>query len=290
MVLGGRRQVRNLLMVSVLATFAAGCRTEPPDCDFAARVGEACFSEQDLLDALSSIPPGLDSTHAAHQVVDRWITDELLAQEALRRNLQEDPEVHRRLKDNERSVLISALVDRLFDEVEPANQREITSYFERNIDNLRLREPFLRIRYLSTTDSTIAVTAVSELDSIDVSANPDSAWLSTVSNLSDDPYASAGLSSSYFPESRLFRNVPYLQGATGPLRPGQSVIIATGDGVFHVIQLVDRVESGSTPNLEWIVEDIQNRLLIDRRKQMYVDQVQRLRNRALAEGLLEIRE
>ena len=128
------------------------------------------------------------------------------------------------------------------------------------------------------------------MDSIAVSANPDSVWMSTVSNLGDDPETATVLSTSYFPASRLFRNIPYLQDAVAPLAVGQSGIILTDDGVYHVIQLVDRVDTGTVPNMEWIVQDIQNRLLIDKRKQMYADQVQRLRNRALAEGLLEIPE
>lgn len=281
---------RHFFVLSILATVSSGCSGPPAECDFVARVGEACLSEDDLIAALSSVPPGLDSTHAAGQVIDRWITDELLSQEALRRNLEQDPEVKRRLEENERSILISTLVDRLFDEVEPANEREIESYFERNIENLRLREPFLRIRYLSTFDSMAAIVAVSILDSISVSTNPDSAWLSTVADLGDDPETATILSTSYFPASRLFRNIPYLRDAIAPLAPGQSGIVLTDDGLFHVIQLVDRVDAGTTPDVDWIVQDIQNRLLIEKRKQMYTDQVQRLRNRALAEGLLEVRE
>jgi len=281
---------RHIFAVSILATLSAGCSEGQGVCDFVARVGENCLSEDDLIAALSSVPAGLDSTHAAGQVIDRWITDELLSQEARRRNLGEDPEVKRRLEENERSILISTLVDRLFDEVEPANEREIESYFEKNIENLRLREPFLRIRYLTTSDSVAAISAVSVLDSISVSANPDSVWLSTIADIGDDPETATVLSTSYFPASRLFRNIPYLRDAIAPLPPGQSRIVLTDDGLFHVIQLVDRVDAGTTPKMEWIVEDIRNRLLIDKRKQMYTDQVQRLRNRALAGGLLEVRE
>jgi len=198
--------------------------------------------------------------------------------------------VQRRVEESERLILIGALVDRLYDEVEPASDREIASYFESNVDNLRLREPFLRIRYVSTRDSAAAALAVSVLDSIHVSPNPDSLWLITITDAGEDPEIATVLSTSYFPVSRLFRNIPYLRNTVAPLAPGQSSIVVTDNGLFHVIQLVDRVDAGTAPNLEWIVEDIQNRLLIDKRKQMYTDQVQRLRNRALAEGLLEIRE
>jgi hypothetical protein len=114
-------------------------------------------------------------------------------------------------------------------------------------------------------------------------------WIELISDLGENPESSAFLSSSYFPASRLFRNLPYLQDALTSLSPGQSQLILTDDGVYHLIQLVDRVEAGTGPRMAWILEELQNRILIERRKQMYTDQVQRLRNRALAEGLLEIR-
>jgi hypothetical protein len=272
------------------AIILVGCSSPKADCDFVARIGEACLSERDVVAALASVPPGLDSTHAARQIIDRWITDELLSQEALRRNLEEDPEVQKRLQENERAVLISTLVNRLYEDVAPASESEIAAYFERNIDNLRLREPFLRIRYLNARDSSGALEAMAVLDSIEVFPNPDSAWSVAVSNLSQDPEAAAVLSSSYFPSSRFFRNIPYLVEMVTSLAPGESGFISSDRNLYHVIQLVDRVEAGAAPHLEWIIADIENRLIIEKRKQMYVDQVQRLRNRALAEGLLDVRE
>lgn len=248
---------------------------------------------------LASVPPGLDSLHAARGIIDRWITDELLAREARRRQLQEDPEVRRRIAANERSILISSLIDRLYDAAELPTDSEIEAYFDRNVDNLQLREPFLRVRYLTASDSTIAFEALEVLDSIRVlvetdslpgTPGADSLWTVTISRVGENPQASTVLSSSYYPAGRLFRNVPYLQNAAAGLEPGQSTVILSDDSLFHVIQLVDRVEAGTTPRLEWIAEEIRNRLLIERRKQIYADQVQRLRNRALAEGFLEVRE
>ena len=284
------RRYLTALLFAFLVVGGSGCGRQESNRAYVARVGDSYLSQEDVLAALSAVPPGLDSTHAAQQVIDRWVTDELLSQEAVRRRLQEDPEVVRRLADNERSVLISTLVDRLYREVEPASEREIASYFERNRDNLLLREPFLRIRYMTTSDSTAAAEALVTLDSLALSPNPDSTWNGALLASADDPEESAVLSTSYFPASRLFRNVPHLLRAVTPLAAGESTTIFTEDGQFHVIQLVDRVQAGTTPEMEWIVEDIRNRVLIDRRKQMYIDQVQRLRNRALAEGLLEVRE
>lgn len=267
----------------------AGCGRSDVDGDFLARVGDSYLHRSDLDLALSNLPAGLDSTHAADQFIDRWVTDELLAQEARERNLQNDPDVRRRMEESERSVLIGTLVSRMYSEVASPTEREIRTYFERNVDNLTLRESFLRIRYLSTYDSAAAVLAAAVVDTLDESAGPDSTWRSIVEDSAVDPEVCMALSVNYFPESRFFRNIPELTQSIERLRPGQTAPIIRIDDQFHVIHLVDRVPPGTKPNLEWVIDDIRNRLLIDKRKQMYLDQVQRLRNSALARGRLELR-
>lgn len=269
--------------------FAAACGRSDVDRDFVARVGNSYLDKDDLELALSNLPVGLDSTHAAEQFIDRWVTDELLAQEARGQNLQNDPDVRRRMEESERSVLIGTLVSRMYREVEIPTDREIRAYFDRNVDNLTLRESFLRIRYLSTYDSAAAVLAVAVLDTLDQSSRPDSTWRSIVGAAAIEPEVCLALSVNYFPESRFFRNIPELTESIERLRPGQTAPIIRIENQYHVIHLVDRVPAGTKPNLEWVVDDIRNRLLIDKRKQMYLDQVQRLRNSALARGRLELR-
>lgn len=267
----------------------ASCGGGDLEGDYLARVGDSYLHRDDLDLALSNLPTGLDSTHAAEQFIDRWITDELLAEEARKRNLQSDPDVRRRMQESERSVLIGTLLNRMYREVEAPTEREIRSYFERNRENLTLRESFLRIRYLSTHDSAAALLAVAVLDTLDSSSSPDSTWQSIVTASAADPEVCLALSVNYFPEGRLFRNIPSLAESIARLRPGQTTPIIPIDDLYHVIRLIDRVPSGTPPKIEWVSDDIRNRLLIEKRKQLYLDQVQRLRNNALSRQRLEVR-
>lgn len=278
----------SLSLLLGLCCLVGACGRSESQGDFIARVGDTYLQKEDLSDALSNLPVGLDSAHAADQFINRWVTDELLAMEARERGLQSDPDVRRRMEESERSVLIGTMVSRIYQEVEAPTDREIRAYFDQNMVNLTLRESFLRIRYLSTRDSVAAVLAVAVLDTLDGSVRPDSTWRSIIAASAADPEVCLALSVNYFPESRLFRNIPSLTESIGRLRPGQTADIIQVNHLFHVIHLVDRVPPGTTPNLEWVVDDIRNRLLIDKRKQMYLDQVQRLRNSALARDRLEI--
>lgn len=149
----------------------------------------------------------MDSTEASQQVIEQWITNQLLYQEALRRGLRNDPEVQRLLEENERSVLISALLERLYQEEEAGEEgqpgpAEVQAYYERYKEQLRLREPYVRVRYLHTTREEDARTVHRTLR--EATAVSDSLWEALVDRYADNPEEARLLASRYFPESRLF--------------------------------------------------------------------------------------
>jgi hypothetical protein len=71
------------------------------------------------------------------------------------------------------------------------------------------------------------------------------------------------------------------------LREGAVAPVTQDNGRYHVLQLVRRLPEGSDPELRWVEAEIRRRLQIRSRKQTYAREVQRLRNRAKANGLLE---
>ncbi len=268
----------------------AGCGQETAKPDYVARVGDRYLTREELSAALESHPFLQDSTEAQQQIIEQWVNNELLYQEARRRRLRNDPEVRRLLEENERSVLISAYVNRLFeDEAVSPSPEALQAYFEQHRDQLRLREPFVRVRYLANADVDSAMAARRALRRIDRTPNPDSAWAVLARRYADDPDGVLGLSQSYFPESRLFTAQPAVQEELGGLSNGDVSPLIEYDGVYHVLQLVDRVPPGSVPELAWIENELKQRLTIEARKQMYARQVQRLRNEALARENLEIK-
>jgi hypothetical protein len=277
------------LLLIVGLTGLTGCSPQDDRGDYAARYGESALPVSEVVSALSNAPPGLDSAQAYEQYVERWIAEELLAEEARRRSIQDEPEVRRLLREGERSILISSLVERLYEDMDPPTESQIQEYFSQNQDKLALRESFVRIRYLSTGDSAAAVEAHETLETLDASTAPDSLWQEVILRHASDTSVAVALSSSYFPVSRLFRNTPELaQIVNSTVATGAIAPITSLNGEFHVLQIVDRLPAGTSPRMEWVRDDIYNRLMIEARKQLYIDHVQRLKNRALANGDLDI--
>jgi parvulin-like peptidyl-prolyl isomerase len=284
-------QRRPLFLFSIciaLPVWLLGCGRGDEAPDYVARIGDQYLSREEVTTALQSMPSGMDTTEARQQIIEQWVTNTLLYQEAERRGLRSEPEIQQLLEENESSVMVSALVARLYEEV-PAEPTpaELLAYYERYREQLRLREPYVRVRYLATANADSA-RAVQQFMQRLSPASADSVWLTIATRYAADPAASRELAGSYFPESQLLALTPEIQEAVTSLQNGQvSPVISSGD-LHHVVQLVERAPAGSIPQMDWVLEDLTQRLSISARKQIFARQVERLRNEALAREELEI--
>lgn len=265
----------------------AGCETEAPPSSYVARVGDH-YLTQDELDRLTQGMGHLpDSSQARQQIIEQWITRTLLLREAERMNLKESREVKRQLEERRRSTLVDAMTNRIYDEAElTPSDEEIRTYFERHREQLRLREPYVRVRYLSTTEEASAQTVRSKLQEMNSSA-ADSTWARLVQQFSEAPDQARSVSTRFLPMGRLLSQVPFESAQVEALQDGEVAPLQETNGQYHVLQLVRRVSEGEDPELRWVRSEIRRRLRIQNRKQMYAREVQRLRNRARADNVLE---
>ena len=270
---------------------AAGCGgEEPPAGDFAARVGSEVLTNEEVTEALTVLPLRLDSVTARQQVIDQWVRSRLLAQEARRQGLLNDPEVQRQLADNERAVLAAALIDRFF-EANPAepSEEDLRAYYEANLDRLALREPYVRLRHLVLDDERRAAAARAALARAAGTPAADSLWALTVRAYAAAPDEALAFADAYRPESRLDGLDDVLGAAVRSLAPGEVAPLVPSSGRFHVVQLVDRKPAGVVPELAWVEDELRQRVAIEARNRMLARQVQALQNEALAAGRLETR-
>ncbi len=282
-----------LFVLALALGLTAGCEQAAPEPGpYAVRLGDARLTEADLAAALAVVPAGVDSVTARQQVIEQWVTAELMAREAEERGLRDRPDVQRQLVENERAVLAAALLASLYDEDTASLSRvEMESYFERNKDRLRLREPYVRVRLIETATRDSAETARSAMQRAMLGAGQDSLWEVTARAFAADTATSLALGRQYVPESRLLTADEASVWQTLPqLEAGQiSPVIESGDA-FYVLQLVDRAAAGDEPQLAWIEDEISRQVTIQARKQMVARHVQRLRSEAEARNELDIRE
>ncbi len=274
----------------ITLSMVVGCSSGQENVDYVARLGDKFYTRSELNSALATIPAARDSSEARAQILRQWTTTELLYNEAISRGLKNDPDVASLIHENERSVLASALLSRIYEEEYTApNETEILGYYEQHKDQLVLREPFVKVWYLSAAERDSAEAARSEMKQLDQEAESPDVWQKIVDRFADDPEGSLLLSDSFYPESRLLSFVPTVQAAVRNLSSGDTLPVVEDDSRFIVVRLRDRLPAGSLPDLSLIRDQIVETLTIENRKQLYARQVQRLRNEAIAREELEFR-
>ncbi|MDZ4700856.1 MAG: peptidyl-prolyl cis-trans isomerase [Rhodothermales bacterium] len=276
------------LVLACVLGLSAGCADPEVVPDYAVRVGENYLTAEEMDASLTSLAVGLDSVEARKQIIEQWVTRELIAQEALRLGLQDDEEVLRLVAENERSVLVSALLSRYYrvEDNEPS-EGDIESYYTQHVDLFALKEDYLRVRYLTAATAVDANRARDRLRDATAIGQADSSWSDIARTWAQEYDGSMRLSENFFPQSRLFPSAT-LREWVQRLEVDQIAPVVEENGRFHVLQLADRRLAGTTPQLPWIKDELRERLIIEARKQMVARQVQRLRNEALARQDLEI--
>lgn len=284
-----RIESRRLVPLLGLALFLiglSGCQPKEPPSSYVARVGSHYLTQDDLQRMLSDMGPALDTTEARQQVIDQWITRTLLYREALRLNLESVDAVQRKLERQRRSILVTAVTNRIYEEADLApSPEEVRTYFERHKDRFRLREPYVRVRYLATQRRSAAQTVRQAL--LERPVPPDSLWRRLVREHAADSARAGRLSKQVLPERRLSQQLPYSPDALAALGEGDVAPILEEDGTYHVLQLVRRLSEGTEPKLSWFENEIRRRLRIRARKQIYAREVERLRSKARTDGALE---
>ena len=271
----------------LLITAAVGCeRPAPPPRDYVARVGDRYLLPDEVSEALAVLPAGADSALAREQLADQWVTSELLAQEAIRDGLREREDVRRLLAENERAVLAAALLESFYEQTSDPPPSDVAAYFETNQDRLRLREPYLRVRLLTTAHPDSADAARALLQDGMMTGRPDSAFARAVDAYALDREASLTLAANYFPRSRITQSDPSLVQRIEQLGPGQISPVVPVAGRYVVVQLVGRMAAGAVPDLQWVEDEVRQMVRVERRRQLLAQKVQQLKSEAISRGEL----
>jgi len=254
---------------------------------YVARVHDATLSQADMQHMMQAVGARQDSAAVAEQVISQWVRNELLYQEAERRGLRDADAVQEQLRESERTILINALVSELHETgASQPTAEEVQQYYDRHREHLQLREPYVYLRFAETRN---AGTADSLQALLAEDALPEPRWIRKVQQLAIDPAAAIDLSKHYYPERHVFPAREALRRRLQSMRPGDVARIPTETSVV-VMRLEARAEAGTVPELAWVEDVIRQRLAVQKRKQSFARQVQRLHVEAASRDLLDIPE
>lgn len=225
-----------------------------------------------------------DSVGVLKNYVEDWIQREIILQEAERLQLRQNNEVQTKLERARKEILSEALKDYVmadFDKELVVTDEEARSYYQINKDKFILNERYVRYRHVETPDLEAARAAKRDL----MMGVP---WPEVARNYSLSPETKIEKSEHFWPASIAAAEFDvlnrYLNGVIG--RTEISPIRRIGRN-YHFVQLIDTKAEGEHPDLHWLIEQIKDWLIIEKRRRHYSSYIKNLYLKARSNNEIE---
>jgi hypothetical protein len=249
-----------------------GCAEQERQEQVLARVNDQALTKemvQQLMDSSQAISPV-----QLQQFANRWVTSELIYQEARQRGIDASDEVMRKTNDAKKQLAIAALLEKEVYAAAAADirQDEIATYYQTH------REEFL----LKSDVVWLSVAVINKLDpatEFRIAASGSSGWNTAVESF--EKKSLSGLisvsDSIFYSQASLYP--PELWRVASLLKTGDvSFPVQTSAGYF-VMKSHGQFKAGTTAPLSQVHSVIYERLLMERRQQRYTDFVESLRRK-----------
>jgi parvulin-like peptidyl-prolyl isomerase len=215
------------------------------------------------LDSLAPDGFEFDETNLP-RILDKWVSNALMYQEAVRRGINKETKVTNHLQRLERDYLVNELLERLTEGAR-ASDADVMAYYNLHKDEFAYE---VKIQRIMMADSMAAVATLAE-----IRAGGD--FTKLAKERSRDMLLEGGQESRYFArgvgDPRMGGD-PTLEEVIFALAPGQvSDVVATQEG-YQVVKLVDKKKVKSETSLAE-TRDYIEAVLSYRRSQMIVDSV-----------------
>jgi hypothetical protein len=259
-----------LLLVPVLVSCARDAQKSP----YVARVGRAELTEADIKAAIDTTG---EWHPQAQTYVNDWIITELLYQEALRRDFPESDEIQRQLRSTEKRLVIAALLEKeLYSELDTLaiTEEVLRAYLDSAASEFALPEDVMRVSYVCYGRRD----AARSFRSLVLNGAP---WPEAVAQAQSDtslaPHLLQLVDRQYFTREELYPE--QLWRLARSLGDEEISFVLRRQGRCYVIKHHGTKQSGEVPELDYVRDEIRDRILIERRRIKYEELVDALRSR-----------
>lgn len=257
--------IRKLLPVMLMLALTVGCEKQPKPAFTGPVIATVNGDKLTKTELDSLAPEGFEfNRQNLEQILDKWVSNSLMYQEAVRRGIDKEPQVRAHLRRLERDYLVNELLDRLTAQV-TVGPDELMQYYTKHRDEFTYEVKIMRI---ILPDSLTTAQTLAELR-----AGAD--FKKLAKERSQDILLPAGQESKYFSRSvgdPRMGGDPTLEEAIFALKPGEiSDVIPTQEG-YQIVKLVDKKKTRADVTFAEQKDYIQA-ILSYRKSQAMVDSV-----------------
>lgn len=258
-----------VLWLAILLQAAAGCRTQTGTV-----VGEVGKETLTLEEVEQNIPYQLRrsiSVDRKREAVERWVEQELLYQEALRRGIDREPKTAALLGKVRRDILVASLLQRVSRLDAEVSEEQIAQYYRDHQEEFGRDEPEIWMRHILVETRSEALRVrqrIADGEPFDTVARQESVETESAANGGDVGYVSEEIC-----DAALWKAISGLE--TGCL----SDPILTDMG-YHVVEVLGKMEPGTVRALDLVRPEIVSAILLEAQRRDREALLNTLRQRA----------
>lgn len=246
------RVVYLVTLVIFLSHF--GCADEPKGTPVA-QVGDQVLTLEKLSTRIPQPFLNKINVDEKRHMVEKWVEDELLYQEAKIQKIDQDPKVKARIEEAQKGLLIAELLERKYAKNADILEGEIHDYYEAHAETFQREKPEIRVRHILVADRTALNNAMERLRDGEL-------FDQVARDMSIDASVGDGGDLGYFTEDLVD---PTFWEACQTAKIATPTRTTTKLG-YHVIEVLDRREAGSQRAMIDVRGDIRQRILAERRQ------------------------
>ena len=248
-----------------------------------AKVGTSILLKSEAKANIPTLIFEKDSTSALLEYRQDWIKNQILLQEGYRLGIHHQNEVIDRL-DHIRSEYIAKttkdyIIAKLGKDISVSDE-EARLYYQENKNSFILQEPYLRFRHFRSTNYQDAQDARQDLLG-------GIAWEIVLENFSINPSNALKASKKFWPKSVAASDYEILNRYLQVIGINEISVIKKIGNEYHFVQLLEERAAGDHPDLDWLIDQIKDWLILEKKRIAFTSYVKTLYLQAQANNEIE---
>ncbi len=249
---------------AVFVMFACTPSEQVDDSPTLAQVGNKSLTVEEALENIPSFVLHDDTLSAVQRYKEQWLNSQITLREAERLQLDQNPDIQRRIERLRNQLLEEALKEYVLqehsDELE-VTREEAQNYFQANKDKFVLDEDYVRFRHITTSTRAEADNAKNALMS-------GRSWEDVVNQYSTNPELQLRESTQYWPQSMAVSDIPMLNRYLNIIGISEISPVHFFRGEYHFVQLREQRNEGDHPDFNWLIPQIREWLKLEKSKRI----------------------
>jgi len=262
----------------IVPLFFGSCGNPKKQTPIVARVGSEVLTIEKVKQAIPLEYTSAISEAQVRDFIQRWIDNQILYQEALRRRIHLLPKIKRQLEEIQKELIVAYYLESTINNKINPNDSEIQEYYRIHRDEF-IRPEELRHIWL------ILVPERNKARSIRRQLLTNADFQQIAKQQSKDPSAEHGGDLGFVPKDKLFDKVGNIAFSLPVGRISQPINSELG---YYLVKVIEVRKKGEIQELEEVYDLIRERLLVHKRVEEYEQLLARLKESVSIEKDLSI--